>query len=340
MNRIVPVLLVVGLLVVGGFWASRRAVAETTTQSAAQTTEQTTGQTTDQNAAQDSTQSAAQTTGQTTEQTTEQTTGQTNATDEPALADAELPEGFTLTPFLSDEPVRSFEAADEVLKPGIDYQAVIVTDKGPLRIDLFESEAPVTVNNFVFLALNHYYDGVVFHRVLEDFMAQTGDPTGTGTGGPGYQFANETSPDVKHDKRGVVSMANAGPDTNGSQFFITFGPTPQLDGGYNVFGQVVEGDAVLDDITRIDPQTPSAVVAPDDTLETLAEQGITLAGDPAATLEAYVTDTLGAKPTLSQTFTVDGYTAVAGRRGNDTAYGFFPQPDVMERVYVIQKPKE
>ncbi|CAN5894469.1 hypothetical protein BH24DEI2_BH24DEI2_10770 [soil metagenome] len=325
MNRVVPIILVVGLLVGGGFWVSRRAVAETPTpQTAAQTTSQNTDRSTAEDTAED----------------TAQTSEQTPAPIEGVLTDADLPEGFTLTPFLSDEPVRSFEAADEVLEPGIDYQAVIVTDKGPMRIDLLESGAPVTVNNFVFLALNHYYDGVVFHRVLEDFMAQTGDPTGTGTGGPGYQFANETSPDLKHDKRGVVSMANAGPDTNGSQFFITFGPTPQLDGGYNVFGEVVEGDAVLDDITRIDPQTPSAVVAPEDTLQALTEKGITLAGDAATTVEAYVTDTLGAKPAVGQTFTVDGYTAVAGQRGNVDAYGFFPQPDVIEHVYVVQKPKE
>ena len=296
MNRIVSIILVVGLLVLGGFWASRRAVAETPTPQSAEPVEAT-------------------------------------------IEGAELPEDFTLTPFLSEEPVRDFEAAAEVLEPGTDYQAIIVTNKGPLRIDLFEDEAPVTVNNFVFLARNHYYDGVVFHRVLEDFMAQTGDPTGTGTGGPGYAFANETSPDLNHDRRGIVSMANAGPDTNGSQFFITFGPTPQLDGDYNVFGEVVAGDEVLDEITRIDPQTPSAIVAPDDTLGTLSEQGIALAGDASDTVETYLTAKLGAQPTLGQTFTVDGYTTVAGRRGNDNAYGFFPQPDVMEHVYIIQQPE-
>ena len=289
-------MLVVGLLVVGGFWLSRQAVAETTNT-------------------------------------------QNSETDEPVLEGADMPEGYTLTPFLSDEPQRSFEAADEVLEPNTDYQAIIVTNKGPMRIDLYEDQAPVTVNNFIFLARNHYYDGVVFHRVLEDFMAQTGDPTGTGTGGPGYEFANEISPDLNHDKRGVVSMANAGPDTNGSQFFITFGPTPQLDGSYNVFGEVVEGDAVLNDITRIDPQTPSAVAAPSDTLQALTEQGITLAGDASETVETYLNSKLGAEPTLGQTFDVDGYKAVAGQRGSDAAYGFFPQPDMMEHVYVIQKPQ-
>jgi cyclophilin family peptidyl-prolyl cis-trans isomerase len=109
------------------------------------------------------------------------------------------------------------------------------------------------VNNFVFLARDGYFDGVTFHRVLEGFMAQGGDPTGTGMGGPGYQFENEES-DLTFDKAGVVAMANAGRDTNGSQFFITFGPAPQLNGGYTIFGQVIEGMDVVNGITRRDPQ--------------------------------------------------------------------------------------
>ena len=119
-------------------------------------------------------------------------------------------------------------------------------------------------------------------------------------------------------------MANAGPDTNGSQFFITFGPTPQLDGGYSVFGQVVEGDEVLGEITRIDPQTPSAVVQPSDTLADLAEQGIELAGDAETEVEAYLEEKLGTLPAVGQTFTVDERTGVAGRQGQSRAYGFFP----------------
>ena len=123
---------------------------------------------------------------------------------------------------------------------------------GEFTIQLFPDKAPLTVNSFVFLAKQKYYDGTTFHRVLEGFMAQGGDPTGTGMGGPGYEFVNENS-NLKFDKAGVVAMANAGPDTNGSQFFITFTATPQLDGGYTIFGQVMSGMDVVNGITRRDP---------------------------------------------------------------------------------------
>lgn len=124
---------------------------------------------------------------------------------------------------------------------------------GEFKAELYPDKAPKTVNSFVFLAREKYFDGTTFHRVLEGFMAQGGDPTGTGMGGPGYQFENEDS-DLKFDKPGVLAMANAGRDTNGSQFFITFVPTPQLDGGYTIFGQVTEGMDVVNGITRRDPQ--------------------------------------------------------------------------------------
>jgi peptidylprolyl isomerase len=123
---------------------------------------------------------------------------------------------------------------------------------GVFVVELYADKAPVTVNSFVFLARDGYFDGVTFHRVLEGFMAQGGDPTGTGMGGPGYQFVNEDS-DLTFDKAGVVAMANAGRDTNGSQFFITFGPTPNLNGSYTIFGQVIEGMDVVNGITRRDP---------------------------------------------------------------------------------------
>lgn len=149
-----------------------------------------------------------------------------------------------------------------------DYYADIVTEKGTLRAKLYDDLVPMTVNNFVHLAQDDFYDGVTFHRVLDDFMAQTGDPTGTGTGGPGYQFADEFVPELSHDSAGVLSMANAGPNTNGSQFFITFAPTPHLDGRHTVFGQVVDGMEVLDEITRRDPQQdPDA--PPGDEIETI-----------------------------------------------------------------------
>jgi peptidylprolyl isomerase len=133
------------------------------------------------------------------------------------------------------------------------YFATFEMEKGGTFVaELYADRAPITVNSFVFLAREGFYDGVTFHRVLEGFMAQGGDPTGTGGGGPGYQFVNEDS-DLRFDKAGVLAMANAGRDTNGSQFFITFVPTPQLDGGYTIFGQVIEGMDVVDGITRRDP---------------------------------------------------------------------------------------
>ena len=131
------------------------------------------------------------------------------------------------------------------------YTATLETEKGDVILELFAKDAPKTVNNFVFLAREGFYNGVTFHRVLPGFMAQSGDPTGTGSGGPGYRFEDEFS-DKTHEA-GVISMANAGPNTNGSQFFITFVPTPHLDGVHSVFGRVVEGMDVLNKITPRDP---------------------------------------------------------------------------------------
>ncbi len=138
------------------------------------------------------------------------------------------------------------------------YQARMETDKGTMVIELFADKTPKTVNNFVFLAREGYYDGVIFHRVINDFMVQGGDPTGTGMGGPGYKFADEFHPSLKHNKQGILSMANAGPGTNGSQFFITHVPTPWLDGKHTVFGQVVEGLDVLMSIPARDPNNRNA----------------------------------------------------------------------------------
>ncbi len=119
-------------------------------------------------------------------------------------------------------------------------QATITTDKGDIRVDLFPEHAPVTVANFVNLAARGYYDGLVFHRVIANFMIQGGCPRGTGTGGPGYQFEDELTPELRHDRPGRLSMANAGPGTNGSQFFITHVPTPWLDDAHTIFGEVVD----------------------------------------------------------------------------------------------------
>jgi cyclophilin family peptidyl-prolyl cis-trans isomerase len=133
------------------------------------------------------------------------------------------------------------------------YSATMSTDKGDIVLELFADKTPVTVNNFVFLVREGFYDGTIFHRVISDFMAQGGDPTGTGRGGPGYRFADEFHPSLKHDKPGILSMANAGPGTNGSQFFITHLPTPHLNNKHSVFGQVVSGMDVLFSIPERDP---------------------------------------------------------------------------------------
>ena len=152
------------------------------------------------------------------------------------------------------------------LDPTKNYQATLRTSKGDIVIDLYAKNVPRTVNNFVFLARQGFYDGTIFHRVIADFMAQGGDPTGTGRGGPGYKFRDEFDPKLRHDKPGVLSMANAGPNTNGSQFFITHVPTPWLDGKHAVFGQVVKG---LDVLFAIPPRDPSLMDSPAVTLNTV-----------------------------------------------------------------------
>ncbi len=134
------------------------------------------------------------------------------------------------------------------------YEAVIQTNKGELRVQLFDDQSPITVNNFVYLATQGFYDGTIFHRVLPDFMAQAGDPTGTGTGGPGYQFEDETSNGLVFDRAGLLAMANSGLNTNGSQFFITLVATDWLDGAHTIFGELTGGQEILDSITFVDPR--------------------------------------------------------------------------------------
>jgi cyclophilin family peptidyl-prolyl cis-trans isomerase len=133
------------------------------------------------------------------------------------------------------------------------YYVTIKTEKGDIRLLLFDDEVPMTVNNFVFLAREGFYDGCTFHRVIPGFVAQAGDPTGTGSGGPGYTFPDEFSPSLSHDSAGTLSMANAGPDTNGSQFFITYAPQSHLDGRHSIFGEVVDGMEILLSLTPRDP---------------------------------------------------------------------------------------
>lgn len=148
-----------------------------------------------------------------------------------------------------------------------EYKATIELEKGgEIVIELYADKVPSTVNNFVFLAKDGFYDGVTFHRVIPDFMAQTGDPTGTGMGGPGYRFEDEFDSSLTHDSSGILSMANAGPNTNGSQFFITFVPTPFLDQRHAVFGKVVEG---IDVLFGISVRDPGSATSPGDVITTI-----------------------------------------------------------------------
>jgi cyclophilin family peptidyl-prolyl cis-trans isomerase len=147
-----------------------------------------------------------------------------------------------------------------VINPSKQYIATIKTEKGDVVIELFADKAPNTVNNFVFLAREGWFNGITFHRVIKGTVAQTGDPTGTGLGNPGYYIDSEINPTLNFDQPGVVGMANSGPNMNGSQFFITLVPAPNLDGGYTIFGQVLSGMDVLSNLTPRDPQ--AGVVLP------------------------------------------------------------------------------
>jgi cyclophilin family peptidyl-prolyl cis-trans isomerase len=191
------------------------------------------------------------------------------ATDATA-ADATAGGGFTATPYVTAAPERVFSEAEMVLAPGRDYRAVIETDAGRITVDLYETQTPLTVNSFVFLALHHFFDGLAFHRVLDGFVAQGGDPNTAadnrrawGTGGPGYQFDTESVGGLTFDGAGVLGMARAASrTTNGSQFFITLAATPTLNGQYTVFGRVTDGLDVLARIARNEnamtpPTTPT-----------------------------------------------------------------------------------
>ena len=146
------------------------------------------------------------------------------------------------------------------------YTATLKTSKGDIVISLYADKAPITVNNFVFLARDGFYDSTTFHRVIKPFMVQGGDPTGSGSGGPGYRFKDEFHPSLKHNGAGILSMANAGPGTNGSQFFITHVPTPDLDNHYTVFGQVIKG---MDVVNAIPERDPGRARTPGETLITV-----------------------------------------------------------------------
>ncbi|MCB8920488.1 MAG: peptidylprolyl isomerase [Ardenticatenaceae bacterium] len=168
------------------------------------------------------------------------------------------------TPVQGERPLAALNPADRnnyytappafTIDPANAYIATIHTERGDIRVRLFDDEAPIAVNNFVFLARQGFYDNTTFHRVLADFMAQAGDPTGIGTGGPGYEFPNEVNNGLTFDRPGLLAMANRGADTNGSQFFLTFAATPWLDNQYTIFGEIVEGSEVLSALTLRDPE--------------------------------------------------------------------------------------
>ncbi len=172
-----------------------------------------------------------------------------------ASADAQTPEQMCAAAVPAKDPAsRTFTKADQVTQPGVDYRAIFCTAVGPVYVDLTEKETPIAVNNFVFLAQKGFYNNTTFHRVLANFMAQGGDPTATGTGGPGYSFNDEILQSLTFDAPGKLAMANSGKNTNGSQFFITVAPQTNLNGGYTLFGLVVKGQANVSKIELRDPE--------------------------------------------------------------------------------------
>jgi cyclophilin family peptidyl-prolyl cis-trans isomerase len=172
-----------------------------------------------------------------------------------------LPKGFKLTPFLSKTPIRTFKDYEVTIKDKTDYRAVIETDVGRMVLDLYEDDTPTTINSFMWLALHHYYDGIAFHRVVEGFVVQGGDPNTLkpdsrlwGQGGPGYEFGLEIRKNLNFNTKGIIGMARTqDPNSNGSQFYITLAPTTSLNGQYTVFGKVIEGINVLDKVVKGEP---------------------------------------------------------------------------------------
>ncbi|MBC8170071.1 MAG: peptidylprolyl isomerase [Anaerolineae bacterium] len=205
----------------------------------------------------------------------------------------------------ADPTNREYTEPEQVLEAGVDYRAIFCTDAGPVYLDLFETYAPVTVNSFVFLAQNDYYNNTIFHRVIQDFMVQGGDPTATGSGGPGYQFKDEFVGFLNFDRPGWLAMANANnPEqgivgTNGSQFFITTVPTTHLDYRHTIFGEVLEGQENVDNVVIRDPGQPDS---PSTKLET-----VLIITDPAL-VETTYTAPVSAEPAEILT-ALDGFKA-------------------------------
>ena len=187
------------------------------------------------------------------------------------IQDAGLANHYALSTLIRLEALKPRQFADpppDIIDPFLRYEATLVTDHGDIVIELFAELTPLTVNNFVFLAREGWYDGVTFHRVIPGWAAQTGDPSGTGYGGPGYFVPDEFVPELRFDAAGWVGMANAGPDTNGSQFFITLGAVPEFDGRYTLFGRVIDGLEAAEALAPRDPNT-DAEAPPGDLIHTI-----------------------------------------------------------------------
>lgn len=180
--------------------------------------------------------------------------------------DATTPAGLCEQAEITEPENRTFEAPEDVLEDGVDYHAVFCTGAGAVYVDLLENSAPITVNSFVFLAENDYYNNTTFHRVIENFMAQGGDPTATGSGGPGYNFADEVLTYATFAQPGLLAMANAGPGTNGSQFFLTTAETPWLNYRHTIFGTVVSG---YDNVLNIELRDPATATEDGTALDTV-----------------------------------------------------------------------
>ena len=197
-----------------------------------------------------------------------------------AAQEAQTPEEICAASVPAADPAtRTFAAPEDVLQPGVDYRAIFCTGAGPVYVDLFEDYTPITVNNFVFLAQQGYYNNTTFHRVIADFMAQGGDPLGTGTGGPGYSFQDEPVGFLYFDRPGWLAMANAGANTNGSQFFITTAPADHLDFQHTIFGEVLEGQ---DNVEAIQLRDPETATEPGTSLDT-----VVIVEDPASVKTTY-----------------------------------------------------
>jgi cyclophilin family peptidyl-prolyl cis-trans isomerase len=181
---------------------------------------------------------------------------------------------------LTEPATREYIEPEQVLETGVDYRVIFCTERGPIYVDLFEDYTPTTVNNFVFLAQEGFYNNTTFYRVIEGFMAQGGDPTATGSGGPGYQFDDEIVPSLTFWREGFLAMANSGPGTNGSQFFITRAATGHLNGLHTIFGHVLEGQDVVNNLTNRVPTAEAE--SPGDRLHT-----VLVVTDPSSVASAY-----------------------------------------------------